>query len=127
MPRSSQGKAVVLVVEDDFLIRANAADMVRDFGFEAIEAVDADDAISVLEGPAAISVVFTDIQMPGAMDGLKLAAFIRDRWPPVKLVLTSGNFRPEAGSLPEGARFILKPYSENNLIELLHTSLAESS
>ena len=127
MPRSSQGKAVVLVVEDDFLIRANAADMVRDFGFEAIEAVDADDAISVLEGPAAISVVFTDIQMPGSMDGLRLIAVVRDRWPPVALLITSGQVSPPAKDLPAGARFLSKPYFPDQLKTHLDVLLSETS
>jgi len=124
VPRSSQGKAVVLVVEDDFLIRANAADMVRDFGFEAI---DADDAISVLEGPAAISVVFTDIQMPGSMDGLRLIAVVRDRWPPVALLITSGQVSPPAKDLPAGARFLSKPYFPDQLKTHLDVLLSETS
>ena len=121
------GPPVILIVEDEALLRLTTIGTLEDAGYQVLEARDADEAIAILEKRSDIRLVFTDIQMPGAMDGLKLAAFIRDRWPPVKLVLTSGNFRPEAGSLPEGARFILKPYSENNLIELLHTSLAESS
>jgi CheY-like chemotaxis protein len=83
-------RPVVLVVEDDFLIRMNAAGMIEDAGFDAVEAANADEAIVILEARLDIRVVFTDIQMPGSMDGLKLAAAIRGRWPPIKIVATSG-------------------------------------
>jgi CheY-like chemotaxis protein len=108
--QSSRPKAVVLIVEDEWLIRMNAADMVRDLGYLAIEAVDADHAISLLETTPEIAVVFTDIQMPGSLDGLRLGAVVRDRWPPVKLLITSGQVSPPAVDLPSGARFIAEPY-----------------
>ena len=117
MSKLSHNKAAILVVEDDFLIRANAIDMVRELGFEAIEAVDADHAISLLEAypDLPISVVFTDIQMPGSMDGLRLAAVIRHRRPPVALLVTSGQVDPPAQELPSGARFLPKPYLPQQL------------
>ena len=83
-------RPVVLVVEDDFLLRMDAVDMVRAAGFEAVEAGNADEAIAILEARPNIHVVFTDIQMPGSMDGLKLAKFVKGRWPPIKIVATSG-------------------------------------
>jgi len=114
---ASPSKAAVLVVEDDFLIRMDAIDMVRDLGFEAIEAVDADHAMTFLERypNLLISVVFTDIQMPGSMDGLRLAGVIRLRWPPVALLVTSGLVHPPAQELPTGARFLPKPYAAHQL------------
>ena len=108
-------KPLVLVVEDDELIRMNAADMVRDMGLEAVEAVDADHAISLLEAIPEITVVFTDIQMPGPMDGLRLVAIIRDRWPPVALLVTSGQVAPPTVGMPIGAQFISKPYMPHQL------------
>src|SRR5579863_9901913 len=84
--QSGRKKPVVLIVEDEFLIRKDAADMVRDAGFDVVEAENADEAILILESRLDITVVFTDIQMPGSMDGLKLAAAIRGRWPPIKIV-----------------------------------------
>lgn len=108
-------KHIVLVVEDDFLIRSGAADMVRDLGFEAIEAADADKAIEFLERPNDIRVVFTDIQMPGSMDGLRLISVVRDRWPPVALLVTSGQVKPMAGHMPAGTRFLSKPYLQAEL------------
>lgn len=110
MSQSSSPKAVVLIVEDEGLIRMHAADMVRDLGYTAIEAVDADHAIALLEATPDIAVVFSDIQMPGSLDGLRLAAVIRDRWPPVRLLITSGQVNPPDDDLPSGARFIPKPY-----------------
>jgi CheY-like chemotaxis protein len=98
---------VVLIVEDEFLLRMDAADIIAAAGFEVVEAENADQAIEILEARRDITVVFTDIQMPGSMDGLKLARAVRGRWPPIK---TSGRVHVER-DLPEGGRFLLKPYS----------------
>jgi two-component system, response regulator PdtaR len=106
---------VILVVEDDELIRMHAADMLRDLGFETREATNADDAISLLERCSDITVVFTDIQMPGSMDGLHLVAVVRDRWPPIALLVTSGRPAPPDTALPRGARFVSKPYLSHHL------------
>jgi CheY-like chemotaxis protein len=82
---------VVLIVEDEFLLRMDAVDMIAAAGFEVVEAINADDAIEILESRPDITAVFTDIQMPGTMDGLKLARAVRGRWPPVKIIATSGH------------------------------------
>lgn len=115
MVEPSRRKAVILIVEDEQLIRMHAADMVRDLGFEVLEAADADQAIALLETDPDIAAVFSDVQMPGSMDGLALLAAIRDRWPPVALLLTSGHIRPPASALPSGARFVSKPYAPYQL------------
>lgn len=115
MAYSLEQKQVVLIVEDEELIRMHAADMIRDLGFEVIEAADADQAISLLESVAEISVVFTDIQMPGSIDGLRLVAVVRERWPPVALLVTSGQFHPRDGDLPADAHFLPKPYMLGDL------------
>ena len=85
--------AVVLVVEDEMLLRMRAIDMVEDAGFTSIEAVDADQAIAILESRSDIALLFTDIQMPGRMDGLGLAHAVHDRWPPIKIILVSGQLK----------------------------------
>lgn len=108
---NSSKRPVVLVVEDELLIRMNAVEMVESAGFEVVEAGDADEAIAILQARPEIHVVFTDIQMPGSMDGLKLARFVRDRWPPIKLIATSGNYVTRNGDLPEGGLFLPKPYT----------------
>ena len=107
---------IVLVVEDDFLLRMDAVDIVRNAGFEAIEAANADQAIAIIEGDPDIHIVFTDVQMPGTMDGLRLARFIRDRWPPIKIVATSGRLRVAEEDLPKGSIFVPKPYSPEQII-----------
>ena len=107
---SAQRKDIVLVVEDETLVRMNTADVIRDLGFTVLEAVNADQAIALLESTPAIAVLFTDIQMPGSMDGLRLAAVVRDRWPPVALLITSGKLSPQNADMPAGAHFIQKPY-----------------
>jgi|ERR1035441_1944358 CheY-like chemotaxis protein len=112
-------RPIVLVVEDDFLLRMDAVDIVRDAGFEAVEAANADDAIAIIEANPNIHVVFTDVQMPGTMDGLKLARFIKDRWPPIKIVATSGRLRVSENDLPEGSIFVPKPYTPAQIIRTL--------
>ena len=82
--------AVVLVVEDEMLLRMRAIDMVEDAGYTSVEAVDAAEAVAILESRSDISLMFTDIQMPGSMDRLKLAHAVRERWPPIKIILVSG-------------------------------------
>jgi two-component system, response regulator PdtaR len=112
-------RPVILIVEDDFLTRMNTAQMIEEAGFDVVEAANADDAIQVLEARLDITVVFTDVQMPGSMDGLKLAAFIRGRWPPLKIVATSGYVIVPQRHLPDGARFLPKPYSLNQILRTL--------
>src|SRR5437868_6533693 len=90
MAEPTSERAVILVVEDEFLIRMATADVIRDAGFEVLEAADADGAIAILESRGDIRVVFTDIHMPGSMDGAKLAQAVRQRWPPVRIIATSG-------------------------------------
>ena len=104
-------RPVVLIVEDEFLLRMDAVDMIAGAGFEVVEAADADKAIEILEARRDITVVFTDIQMPGSMDGLKLARAIRSRWPPIEIIATSGHAHVGEADLPEGGRFLRKPYS----------------
>jgi CheY-like chemotaxis protein len=94
----------------------DAVDIVRNAGFEAIEAANADQAIAIIEADPDIHIVFTDVQMPGTMDGLRLARFIRDRWPPIKIVATSGRLRVVEEDLPKGSIFVPKPYSPEQII-----------
>jgi len=103
-------RPVVLVVEDEALVRLGAASMVEDAGYEVIEAANADQAVKILETRDDIRVVFTDINMPGSMDGLKLAAAVRDRWPPIEIIVTTGRGLPNMSVLPERARVLMKPY-----------------
>ncbi|MGC2305385.1 response regulator, partial [Candidatus Binatus sp.] len=110
---------VVLVVEDEALIRMSAVQIVEDAGFMAIEACNADEAIELLESRPDVRAVFTDINMSGSMNGWKLAHAIRDRWPPTHLIVTSGLYTPEEGQLPAMSLFIRKPYSAEQVTTAL--------
>lgn len=113
------GRAVVLVVDDIALIRMGAVDLVQSAGYEALEAQDADEAISILESRDDIDLVFTDVQMPGTMDGIKLAHFIRNRWPPVQLIVASGRDILEESSLPTGSQYFSKPYNDHAITDAM--------
>ncbi|MDO9637518.1 MAG: response regulator [Pseudotabrizicola sp.] len=121
------GRAVVLVVEDTAIIRMGAVDLVRSAGYEALEACDADEAIRILESRDDIDLVFTDVQMPGSMDGIKLSHYIRNRWPPVKLLVASGAAIVAESSLPSGSLFFSKPYNDHDIIDRMASLLASDS
>lgn len=93
--------------------------MISDGEFDVIEAANADEAIEILEARRDITVLFTDIQMPGTMDGLRLAAAVRDRWPPILIVTTSGHVFVGEDDLPDGARFLPKPYKPDEILTTL--------
>lgn len=114
-------KPVVLIVEDEPLLRMHAASLIEDAGFGTLEARSAEEAISLLETRLDIQIVFTDIDLPGEMDGLRLAAAIRDRWPPVELVLTSGQVKVADKDIPVRGHFLPKPYDARHLIETLQS------
>lgn len=101
----------VLVVEDEALVRFDIADYLAENGFEVHEAASADQALKILEAVPEIRLLFTDIDMPGSMDGLKLSAAVRKRWPPVRIIVTSGNRIAATADLPPGSLFVAKPYA----------------
>jgi CheY-like chemotaxis protein len=112
-------RPVVLVVEDEYFLRINAILMIEDAGYDVLEAADADQAIEILEARPDVHVIFTDIQIPGSMDGLKLAHAVRGRWPPIKIIATSGHVNLRADDLPEGGRFLPKPYRPEEIVGTL--------
>ena len=116
MPRISP---VILIVEDEFLLRMDSAELIENAGFEVFQAGNADEAIEILKARSGIHVVFTDIQMPGSMDGLKLARFVRNRWQPIKIVATSALLRVEDDDLPAGSVFLPKPYRGTEVVATL--------
>jgi two-component system, response regulator PdtaR len=117
------GKAlpVVLVVEDEPLLRMLAVEVVEEAGFLAIEARDADEAMVLLESRTDIILLFTDINMPGSMDGLKLAHAVRHRWPPIKILVVSGKQRLQSSDLPSNSCFVGKPYRVSDLVDELRS------
>jgi CheY-like chemotaxis protein len=122
----SSAPAVVLVVEDEMLLRMRAVDMVEDAGYTPLEAVDADEAVAILESRSDIALLFTDIQMPGSMDGLGLAHSVRDRWPPIKIILVSGQVAPTAIDIPADSRFFGKPLENKAMIAQLRSMIGHA-
>lgn len=116
---NSSSRPYVLVVEDEVFSRMHAVDLVEAAGYRAIEASNADDAIAILEARKDIRIVFTDINMPGSMDGLRLARAVRDRWPPIELILTSGHFDVPESDIPERGVFFSKPYRDHAIVSAL--------
>ncbi len=114
-----ENRPQVLVVEDEALLLFSLADDLRSLGFDVLEASNADDAIAILNANPRIDLLFTDIDMPGSMDGLRLAHVVRERWPPVRIVITSGKSRPADTLLPLGGSFMPKPYSVNSVAATL--------
>jgi two-component system, response regulator PdtaR len=114
----------ILIVEDELLIRMDAVTFLVEAGFTVDEAGNADEAIALLELRDDIRVVFTDINMPGSMDGLKLAHYVRGRWPPVHLIVTSGQERPSSADMPSGCGFVSKPYQLENIGSSLRAIVA---
>ena len=110
---------VVLVVDDEPLLRMAAIASIEGAGYTAIEASSADEAIKILEKRSDIRAIFTDVRMPGSMDGERLAHAVRDRWPPVEIIVTSGHSMLGMDRLPERGRFIAKPYDDAALIHML--------
>jgi two-component sensor histidine kinase len=109
------------------ILRMRAVDIVEDAGFNSIEAVNADEAISILESRSDISILFTDIQMPGSMDGLKLAHAVHDRWPSIKILLVSGQVRPSEAERPADSRFVGKPLGVEEMIAELQAMVGQGA
>jgi CheY-like chemotaxis protein len=116
-------RPVILVVEDEPIQRMDAVDLVEDAGFEAVEAASAEAAILILESRPDIRVVFTDIDMPRGIDGMQLAAAIRDRWPPIEIIIVSGRRRPKQVDMPARGVFFAKPYKRHEITAMMHRML----
>jgi DNA-binding NtrC family response regulator len=108
--------SVVLVVEDEMLLRMRAVDMVEDAGYVPVEAVDADEALAILQSRSDIVLLFTDVQMPGSMNGLQLALSVHDRWPRIRIILASGQLKLSQSEIPENSRFFAKPLDSVEMI-----------
>jgi len=118
-PDYMQEKFTVLIVEDEPIVRFCAAEMLSDHGFDVVESAAADHALEILESRSDVAVLFTDIEMPGTLDGSALAMIVRQRWPQIRVVMTSGRVRPTPGELPPRAQFLPKPYLPDQLVAAL--------
>src|SRR5579863_1534496 len=117
----------VLVVEDEMLLRMRAVDIVEDAGFTAIEAMNADEALAILESRSDVELLFTDIQMPGSMDGLKLAHAVYERWPSIKIILVSGKLTPTDSERPTDSRFFGKPLEVKQMIAEIREMIGQGA
>lgn len=122
----STERIAVLVVEDESLVRMDIGNALEEAGFEVFEANNARQAIEVLNRNDRIHALFTDIDMPGSIDGLKLAALVRDRWPPIRIIITSGQKTPGAHELPTKGAFLPKPYTPHKVIATIRQMVAGS-
>lgn len=117
------GGAQILIVEDEFLIRMLAADVAMDQGYGVLEAGSSEEAMAILERDPNIGLVFTDIDMPGACDGLALAGLIRRFWPAIQVVVTSGKVIPPDNDMPDDVMFVAKPYRPQDLANIFVEAL----
>jgi CheY-like chemotaxis protein len=118
--------AVVLVVEDEMLLRMKAVNMVEDAGYISAEAVDADEALAILQSRSDIALLFTDVQMPGSMNGLQLAHVVHARWPPIKIILASGQLKLLTSDIPQNSRFFGKPLKSDEMIAEMREMLGQA-
>ncbi len=124
MTEPTSEASYALVVDDDFIIRTDAMDILEDAGFRVLDAEDGDAALDLLMTRYAdIMLLFTDVQMPGQLDGFALARKAAALWPHIAIVVASGDVSPSNGAMPDKARFIAKPFSaelvRNHLQEIL--------
>jgi DNA-binding NtrC family response regulator len=118
--------AVVLIVEDEMILRMFAVDMVEDAGYTPVEAVDADEAIALLESRSDIALMCTDVRMPGSMDGLGLAHTVHERWPSIKIIVVSGQLNLLSVDLPPCSRFFGKPLQAGQMIAQMQSMIGHA-
>lgn len=124
MPTSASDRAVVLIVEDEPLVRMMVIELFEDEGFEVLEAADADQALMIFRQRNDVALLFTDVEMPGSLDGYALARWAHDNRPAVKTMIVSGRALPRAGDVPEGAAFVGKPYDYGDVMRRVETMMA---
>lgn len=119
----SHDKQTVLVVEDNTLVRMHGVDMLEEAGFTVLEAETADAALVILQQHEDVELLFSDVDMPGSMDGVELARRVHDRWPWIALLLTSGHHNIDEDELPDGGRFVRKPWTQERLMSKIQAVL----
>jgi two-component system, response regulator PdtaR len=116
LPHWQDIMTIALTVEDEFLISEYLSGILIDAGYDVIATANADEAIAILEQRNDIRLVITDINMPGSMDGLKLAAAVKGRWPPINIIIATGKGRPRDDQMPAEAEFLPKPYMRKQVL-----------
>ncbi|WP_066805563.1 response regulator [Sphingomonas asaccharolytica] len=124
---SARCETVVLVVEDEMLVRMHGVGILEDAGFKVLEAANADEALAILDKHDDVRLLFSDVDMPGTMDGLELVRLVHNRWPAIRLLLTSGHRHLKNDSLPDNGEFVRKPWSESVLIQKVQSVLEPAS
>jgi len=124
MGEDKKGRPVVLLVEDEPLVRMFGADVLEEAGYEVLEAADGDEALQVLEARSDIHVLFTDVNMPGSLDGLDLARLVHERRPGIKLLIASGQVRLNDHEIPDAGRFLPKPYNPDDILREVRNLIA---
>lgn len=109
--------STVLVVEDDTLVRMHGTDILEEAGYEVLEASNADEALAILTQQVDVHLLFSDVDMPGTMDGIELAQLVYERWPHIHLLLTSGHHRLQDSHVPGDGQFVRKPWTSDALVE----------
>jgi CheY-like chemotaxis protein len=120
-------KPAILVVDDEEILHLHAADLLEENGYDVVEAPNAEAALKTLENRPDVRLLFTDIQMPGRIDGMELARLVHERWPHILLVMTSGRQQPSQAEIPDHGRFIAKPYRAQELLGQVNELLPRSS
>lgn len=126
MSTSNPSNQTVLLVDDEFLVRMVAAEILEDAGLTVYEAASADEAMTQINANPDIGLLFSDVNMPGSMDGIELASEVARRWPKVKILVTSGRARIPETDLPDMGSFLPKPYSATDLVRAVREKLATS-
>lgn len=122
---TASARKIILVVEDEFLVRMLLCDELRAAGYQIVEAATADEAIAILKSGTAIDLMLSDVRMPGSVDGLGLLALVRRSWPAIPVIITSGHLQPEAAFADGATQFLPKPYFASQAIELIESELAK--
>jgi CheY-like chemotaxis protein len=118
---------LVLVVEDEPFVRMIAAEGLEDAGFAVIEAATADDALKILNSRDDVGVLFTDVNMPGSVDGVELARMVHERWPQLRIIITSGRDRPQRSDIPDDGRFVAKPYRPGEVATVISELITDAA
>jgi CheY-like chemotaxis protein len=120
------GKRIALVVEDETFVRMDLTDILQTIGYETLEAADADEAEKILQAHPGISLVLSDINMPGRLDGLALAQLIREEYPEKRVALVSAN-HPSKLNIPPAVPFVRKPFAVSEIIKVVEELTGEAA
>ena len=123
--KAQEARARILVVEDEVLIRIIISDALRDAGYDVIEAFNGDEAVDMLNAATVFDLILSDVRMPGAVDGLELLRLVREDFPTLPVILTSGHLDPGVAAREGATQFLPKPYLIDRALDLITTALGK--